>query len=169
MPRGELDEIFGRINSLRLEIQNHVPDVPATIQFRADLAGLLVVAIAASYESCVKETLTTYAARHHVEFATFTQNQFGKLNSRINMNDLYGYARTFGNPIHKEFGKRISERKKRISDRTGRDFTKAYEQILSWRHDFAHAGVRNTTVEEAIKTHAYAKRVLYTFDEAFSI
>ena len=168
MPRRDLDAIFARIESLRSEIVLHVPTSTNTLQFRADLAGLLVVAIAASYESCVKETLTSYAARHHVEFETFAQNHFNKLNSRINLNDLYGYARTFGNPIHRDFGKRIQERKRKILDRTGKDFTKAYEQILSWRHDFAHAGVRNTTVQEAFLTHGFAKRVLYAFDDSFA-
>jgi len=83
------------------------------------------------------------------------------------MRDLNIYASTFDNSIHQKFKQSIGLRKERIMKKIGKDFTKAYEQILSWRHDFAHAGIRNTTVEEALKTHRLAKRVLYSFDEAF--
>ncbi|HEV7660906.1 MAG TPA: HEPN domain-containing protein [Allosphingosinicella sp.] len=168
MARNDLDAIFGRIDTLDGEIATFVPVATKAIQFRADLAGLLVVAIAASYESCVKETLISYAARHHLEFAVFAQNQFQKLNSRINLSDLFRYARNFGNPIHKKFSEVLNERKAKILLRTGKDFSKAYEQILSWRHDFAHTGSRNTTIEEAMATHRLAKRVLYAFDDGFN-
>lgn len=167
MPRGDLDEILRRIDTLEGHIGDFVPVTARTVEFRADLAGLLVVAIAAAYESCVKETLTAYASRHHEAFGTFTQNQFNKLNSKVAVSDLNLYARTFSNDIHRHFGEALDRRKKQIEARTGKNITTAYKQILSWRHDFAHAGVRNTTIEEALATHRFAKRVLYAFDEAF--
>lgn len=123
--------------------------------------------MAASYEACVKETLMGFAGRHHQQFGTFAQNHFQKLNSRVALSDLYKYARTFDNAIHQRFGHIITIRKMKLQERLGVDFTKSYAQILSWRHDFAHAGIRNTTVEEALRTHRLAKRVLYAFDEAF--
>lgn len=168
MARSDLAPILDRIDLLAGEISNYVPISPATLQFRGDLAGLLVVAIAASYESCVKETMVNYAARHHVQFEIFAQNNFEKLNSRINLSDLHRYAKSFDNSIHQKFGELIVERRRRLNTKIGKDFTKSYGQILSWRHDFAHAGKRNTTVKEALATHRLAKRVMYTFDEAFA-
>jgi hypothetical protein len=168
MSRSDIDEILRRIDTLDEHIAEFVPSTPRTLEFRADLAGLLVVSIAASYETCVKETLNTYAARHHAAFGLFTQNQFRRLNSRISVSDLYGYARTFNNDVHHRFGELMKARKKRVELRTGKDITAAYGLVLSWRHDYAHAGVRNTTIEEALQTHRLAKRVLYSFDDAFS-
>jgi hypothetical protein len=62
----------------------------------------------------------------------------------------------------------LDRRKKQIDQRLGKSIVESYSQILSWRHAFAHAGTRNTTIEEAIATHRLAKRVLYTFDRAFN-
>ncbi len=108
-----------------------------------------------------------FAGRHHAQFHLFTQNHFRKLNSRISVSDLYKYARTFDNTTHTKFGVLMNKRKKKLQNYVGKDFTAAYEQLLNWRHDFAHAGVRHTTVEEALKTHRLAKWVLLTFDDAF--
>lgn len=167
MSKSDIKLILARPDSLALEIKEFVSEDAKTIGFRADLAGLLVVSMAASYEACVKETLMSYAARHHAQFGNYAQNQFAKLNSRISMNELNGYARTFDSKVHRRFTELISHRKGRMKTKIGRDFTDAYAQILSWRHDFAHAGIRNTTISEALLTHRLAKRVLLAFDDAF--
>ncbi|GAB9224935.1 hypothetical protein BDS110ZK18_67210 [Bradyrhizobium diazoefficiens] len=169
MPRADLDLHFNRIEQLVAEMRQFVPtDVVGVAQFRADLAGLLVVSMAASYESCVKETLINYATNHHVAFGNFATNNFAKLNSRIAIKDLNKYARTFDDGVHSRFRQALAERKRRIDARIGKNIEASYEQILSWRHDFAHAGIRNTTIEEAVVTHRLAKRVLYAFDDAFN-
>ncbi len=166
--RSDVASILGRVDLLAREINDFVPNDTRSVQFRADLAGLLVVLMAASYESCVKETLIGYATRHHNQFGNFARNQFRKLNSRISMSDLYSYTSNFDNSVNEKFKQIINDLKNRLLNRVGRDITTAYSQILSWRHDFAHAGVRNTTVEEALMNHRLAKRVLYSFDDAFN-
>lgn len=169
MPRVDLDTQFNRLEQLVEEITEFVPTsmVPAA-QFRADLAGLLVVSIAASYENCVKETLVTFANSHHVAFGNYAAENYKRLNSRINISDLHKYTKTFDGSISSKFKAILSDRKDKINSRIGKNIESSYAQILDWRHDFAHAGIRNTTVEEAIKTHRLAKRVLYSFDEAFN-
>ncbi len=168
MARGDLDVHFARIDELVREINALVPSSNyREIQFRADLACLLVVAMAASYEACVKDTLFDFAHRQHAKFGNFTKNNYRKLNSRVQVKDLKRYCGLFEEAIKAEFNRLLSARKKRILDRLGRNIEVAYEQILTWRHDFAHAGIRNTTIEEAVATHQLAKRVLYVFDEAF--
>jgi RiboL-PSP-HEPN len=167
MARADIDVILNRVEALALEIESFVPLNNKNIQFRADLAGLLVVAIAASYESCVKETLVNYASRHHGKFAVFAQNHYSKLSSRVRLSDLHKYASTCDGAIQYRFGQLIKSRKTKIVNRVGKDFTKSYDQILDWRHDFAHEGLRNTTVEEALSTHTFGKRVMYAFNDAF--
>lgn len=167
MSRSDVDQILSKADDLADEVIQFVPFEAKTTKFRADLAGLLVVSMAASYETCVKETLNNFASSHHPKFATFTQNHFSKLSSKVSIRDLYSYTKTFDQDVHDKFSKSLKRKKDAISTRIGLDFTKCYEQILSWRHDFAHAGIRNTTIEEAIKTHRMAKRVLYIFDDSF--
>ena len=169
MPRADLDVHFSKIDSLVAEIDGLVPSSTyRAVQFRADLAGLLVVAMAATYESCVKEILYDFANRHHVIFGGFALRNYEKLNSRIQVKDLKQYCKLFDPTIEARFKSDLAGRKSAILGRIGKNLETSYEQILSWRHDFAHAGIRHTTIEEAAFTHRVGKRVLYIFDDAFN-
>lgn len=168
MSRLEIDEHFRKINSLVEEINASIPGdlaFPST-QLRADLAGLLVVAIAATYETCVKEIIYNYANGHNEIFGGFTQRNYARLNSRIRVTDLQRYCELFGSTNKSAFRDKLKSKRKSIIQRVGVDIEKSFDQILDWRHDFAHSWNRNTTIEEAVKTHTYAKRVIYCFDHA---
>ncbi len=124
--------------------------------------------MAAAYESCVKEVLIAHASFRHGDFEYFVTQHYAKLNSKIGKDDLLRYAKLFSAKVHKDFKTLLKKRSDAIASRTGMDIAEKYGQILSWRHDYAHAGLQNTTVSEAAKFHVFAKRVLYCFDEAFS-
>lgn len=169
MARSDLDAHFDRIEELVREMSQFVPvSQLGAAPFRADLAGLLVVSIAASYETCVKETLVNFANRHHEAFGNFAANNYKKMNSRIGLGDLHLYTVTFSDDVRDRFKGLLGARKKAIEGRIGKNIESSYSQILEWRHAFAHAGTRSTTIEEAIATHRLSKRVLYSFDEAFN-
>jgi hypothetical protein len=110
----------------------------------------------------------THASSHNVAFGNFAVNNYSRLNSRVSIKDLHGYAKTFDSRVRDRFRTFLDQRKRQIDARLGKNIESAYGQILSWRHDFAHAGIRNTTIEEALATHRFAKRVLYVFDRAFN-
>jgi hypothetical protein len=168
MSHCEIKKHFVRVREIVLEIDNFVPEgTKGATDLRADLAGLLIVAIAASYESCVKDVMIRYAATKHVDFERFTLNNFNKLSSRIAIADLHKYAALFDDQIAIKFKAILKNRKQNILSRTGHNIEVRYNQILAWRHDYAHAGIKNTTIREAYEFHVYAKRVLYCFDLAF--
>ena len=97
MPKSNLLEITRRIDDLASEMEKFVPiGMKGTDGFRPDLAGLLVVTIAACYEDCVKKTLVGHAAKRHVDFEEFTERNFSRLSSRVKVNDLHRYANLFG-------------------------------------------------------------------------
>ena len=73
MPRIDLDVHLKKIDILAREIINHVPHNVKDVEFRADLAGLLVVTTVASYETCVKDTLIRFASKHHAIFGSFAE------------------------------------------------------------------------------------------------
>ena len=82
MSKFEIISILKRIDVLVSEIQQFVPpETKGSADFRGDLGGLLVVSIASSYESCVKETLVNYAASCHLKFGEFASKNYEKLNS----------------------------------------------------------------------------------------
>jgi len=165
----ELKEHFDRIETLVREMNEHAPPAQRGVaDFRADLAGMLVVTIAAMYETCVKTSMVTYAARHGRRFEGFTERNFSKLSSKITHNDLRRYARLFDHSISQRYEQILDRRKQVAVQLAGRNPVKQLDQLLNWRHDFAHAGSRQTTIEEAITTHRFARIVILSFHKAFA-
>jgi hypothetical protein len=157
-----------RINVLANEMKAYVPlSTVGAEDFRADLAGLLVVTIVASYESCIKDTLISYASKQNQRFSEYVERRYSKLNSKIAINDLCRYCKDFDPNAHNSFNDRRRATKEKINSALGQDIEKAYQQLLDWRHDFAHKARRNTTIEEAFSFHRYSKHVVYTFYDAF--
>ena len=168
MAKSDMDRHLARIDALVSDMKHFVPDgTPGATGFLADLAGLLVVAIAATYENCVKEVLTLYAARRHSDFEQFVSKNYAKISSKIAEDDLLRYAKLFGDPIHAKFKSLLQEKSKAIHEKTGQNFKSMYKQILEWRHEYAHSGIRNTTISEAARFHLFAKRMIYCFEKAF--
>ncbi|MCB1680958.1 MAG: hypothetical protein H6858_04035 [Rhodospirillales bacterium] len=169
MGRPELVPHLERIDILSQEMQKHIPiSLKGVSDFRADLAGLLVVTIVASYESCVKETLISYSFKQSSKFSEYVGRRYDKLNSKIAVNDLCRYCNDFEPSARTKFNNNRKKRKDRINNSLGQDIEKKYQQILDWRHDFAHKALRNTTIEEAIEFHRYAKHVLFAFYDSFN-
>lgn len=163
----ELSDQFLRIDKLVQEMDQFVPpENRGVAEFRADLAGMLVVTIAAMYETCVKTSMVSYAARHGREFEGFTERNYKKLSSKIALNDLRRYARTFDERICRRFDEIFDRRRKTVVKLTGKNPASQLDQILSWRHDFAHAGLRQTTINEAIATHRLASVVIVSYHKA---
>lgn len=168
MARTDLISEFQRVEAIAASIEEFVPDDSiSTVEFKGDLAGFLVVAMASSYENCVKIILVSHAAKKHREFEEFASRNFDRLNSRVRVDDLKRYAGLFDDRIKAEFNIRLSEKKAKISARTGHSIVERYNQVLAWRHAYAHSGQKNTTIREALEFHNYAKRVVYCFSQAF--
>jgi len=170
MWKGELSSHFDKIDELISEINSMVPPDSAfsSVKFRSDLAGLLVVTIAATYETCVKETLCQYAQSHNRNFGEFAERNFQKLNSRISLDDLYKYCETFDPKIKDYFKENINKKVRLVENEAGLNITSCYKRILTWRHDFAHAWGRTTTLEEAARTHRAGRIVLILFNKSFN-
>ena len=168
MATADVSQILSRISNLLEEFEVRVPGAgPRNSDFRADLAGLLVVLIAATYENCVKDILLRYAEAKNSDFGNYVGRRYQKINSQIRLSDLRTYAKNFDPTIDTKFKTDLDTYNKSILSRTGVDVKDCYNQILEWRHGFAHQGLRNVTLEEASKFHRYAQRVLIIFDASF--
>lgn len=167
--RPELQVHLSRVDKLYEEIVRSVPNDVEFLDFRADLAGLLVVSMASSYENCVKETLYAYGDSHSPAFGLYTRNIYAKLNSRIDLQDLFKYAKLCGPDVSRTFRVEFQKEKDRVYRFTGKSVEAIYGQILDWRHDYAHAGLNNTTVEEAFAHHRFARHVVDVFDKSLRL
>lgn len=168
MLKHDVDLNLKKIDHLVKEMNELAPSSAGfrITEFRADLAGMLVVMIVASYENCIKEALVDYAQSHHVAFGHFAERNFNRINSRIRIDHLVEYCDLYGSECKDRFKSHLSSYKRRVQKFTGQNIESSYKQILAWRHAFAHAGERNTTVEEAFKTHRLARHVIYAFSTA---
>lgn len=168
MARSDVFQNLSRVTQLLEEFDLRLPaESPKNAAFRADLAGLLVVLIAATYENCVKDILVRYAESKHSDFGSYASRNYDKINSRIRLGDLKKFARNFDPDVETIFLKELSTKKEKILKRTGVDIVKCYDQLLDWRHAFAHQGERLVSLEEASRFHRYATRVIIAFDSSF--
>jgi hypothetical protein len=164
----ELSEHFLRVETLVTEMNRFAgPSTRGISEFRADLAGMLTVTMAATYESCVKTSMVSYASRHGSSFEEFVERNYEKLNSRISFNDLKKYAKTFDDRICSRFVSIVDRRRQVAVRLTGKSPISQLDQLLKWRHDFAHAGKRQTTIEEAVNTHRLSSIIICSFHKAF--
>jgi hypothetical protein len=168
--RGDIRKNFYKLSWVLRDINEYAPSTePGRQRFRAECAGLLSVHVAASYENCVKDTLQSYSAHYHSAFSDYTLRNFEKLNSKIRFSDLCNYCCLFDQKINVYFKKTISEKRTKFRKKTGIDILDSYENLLSWRHSFAHTGASNPTVTEVASAHRAGKLIILTFDDAFRV
>lgn len=164
MLRHIYEEYLGRADNLIDNVIRHAPPPNSlTDDFRADLAGMLCVSCVAQYENCVKVIMVQHARAHHPTFGDFVERHYTKLNSKITRDDLEGYADVFDSKCSSNFKIIVDIAEKRISMRTRDSVKNSYANMLRWRHNFAHAGTRSSTLEEVRKSHLLAKRVIHCF------
>ena len=165
----DVDAHFVWIKRIIKEIDTYVPEsVVGTEAFRSDLAGLLCVTIAAAYENSAKDSMIRCAATRHLDFEFFVSKNFDRLNSRVRVHDLKKYASLFSQDGGSSFSLALKQRKARILGSSRVNCEASFEQLLDWRHGYAHSGQLNTTISEVVKSHRAAKHILYAFEQALN-
>ena len=169
MPSPIIAEQTERLNALLLSIEAHAPQSQlGSASFRADLAGLLSVMIVASYETAIKETMISFAGTHSAAFSGFVERNFSRLNSKVRISDLHRYAQDLDPVLAMRFKEKVGRRRSLFLAISGKNFETSLNQLLNWRHEYAHAGTRVTTIEELVSTHRLARIPIQTFEEVFS-
>lgn len=172
--------IISEMKFLVADINRYVPPGnPSNDSFRSELSGLLIVSLAATYENCVKEVIIEYADNHHTVFGKYAEKQYDKLNSRVGLNDLYGYAGKLGGNLTSKFNNELLKAERRTGSPvpTHPDgqpkyskfkIVKEYHRLLECRHAFAHARQKSTTIEDAFQMHRYGRFVILAFTRALT-
>lgn len=162
MKKSSLDDYFRKIDNLFLELNELAPEIDIKKRnIRNEFSGLMVVSLAANYENCVKTILINYADFFHNKFSHQVERKYSYLNSRIKTDSLREYLNHFDGDVA-FFQKKI----KTYSIKLRNEIDKTYDQILTWRHSYAHANNSITSLDDAYKAHRYAKYVLYAFEDA---
>ncbi|HBM9032183.1 TPA: hypothetical protein L0132_003957 [Escherichia coli] len=176
----EVIKTMSEIKDLVDNIDTFVPQgAPKNNYFRSDLSGLLVVSLAATYENCVKDIIIEHAENYHPAFGRYAEKQYERLNSRVNLNDLYGYVKKLGQHLKLQFNQELLKAERRITRNPAMDdngtprynkfqIVKEYHRLLDSRHAFAHARQTSITIQEAYRMHRYARFVILAFSRALA-
>jgi len=142
-----------------------------------ELAGMFSVAIVATYEDIIKETLIDYSGKIHPKFQTYIENDFEKINARIRWNDLNSYAVKFGldewqDPASQKTGTifdgLLKQKREIVERRFRRDLMRSYDFLLDWRNGYAHElSTPPVTFKDVYDTHRTAQYVIRTFVKTF--
>lgn len=125
--------------------------------------GFISVSAVTVYELAIKDIFCEFSTKKHKVFGNFTQNYFDRLNGRIKTNELTdNHLKRFGEKYIKRFKALIkkADEKSVRNDRTS--ILSCYNNVIQWRHDFAHKGIvpSNATYEEATKSYKIGKKVI---------
>lgn len=159
-----------KVEELASNVVRNAPQPnPAIDSYRADLAGFLSVAYAAAFEECVKEIVKTFAKRQHILLHRVIEKKFDRINGKIKIEVIRDdYLQQFGEEYSAKFKKIISRIDEEELRKVGASPVSSYANIISWRHAFAHALERQTTIDEVQKAYPLAKRIVHALDEALS-
>ncbi|HCM9092553.1 TPA: hypothetical protein N5K73_003510 [Enterobacter kobei] len=162
MKQSCISEFFEKIDILYRELNNLAPETDIKrSKIRNEFSGLMVVSLAATYENCVKTILINYADFYHDKFSHQVERKYSYLNSRIKFETLKEYLSHFDGDIT-YFESKIQKATVKLRN----EINKTYDQILTWRHSYAHTHNNVTSLNDAYKAHRYAKYVLYSFEDA---
>ena len=135
---------------------------------RQKLTGFLVLSGVTAVEVRLKTFLEEFAASHNPIFAVYVRATLEKTNAKVRLNDLYDYATRFGEDVRDN----LKERLKRVDElalrRANTSVKASYENLLTWRNNFAHEGSVTCTFEEARLAIRCACLILRQFELAIS-
>ncbi|WP_374632876.1 HEPN domain-containing protein [Ferrovibrio sp.] len=139
--------------------------VPAIVDpdMKARYAGFVAVVGVTVYELAIKEIFCEFASKKHKTFGEFATVHFSRLNGRIKMQDLRGeHIKRFGLKYKDRFNKLVEAKDKAILLTGAKPATSCYDNMITWRHEFAHGGrpPTNATFEEVCEAYEQGKVVI---------
>jgi len=125
--------------------------------------GFVAVAAVTVYELAIKEIFFEFALKKHKVFGDFVYKYFERISGRIRLAIIKDeYIKKFGDKYLERFNKKIEKMdKKSIREKNG-SIISAYNNIIVWRNEFAHAGKipSTATYEEVTKAYSYGKAII---------
>jgi hypothetical protein len=126
--------------------------------------GFLAVSTVTVYELTIKTIFREFAQGKHKVLGNFADAYFDRINGKIRLSTLRGeYIKKFGEKYIKRFDRRLAEKENEILRKDGESVKSSYENIITWRNDFAHGGniPATPTYEEVKRAYTFGKHVLH--------
>ena len=130
---------------------------------KAKYVGFVSIAAVTVYELAIKSIFLEFSKKENKVLNCFTEKYFEKINGRIKINAIQDdYLTKFGDTYLILFKKEVELAKNNFLRAHRRDFLAAYQNLIGWRHQFAHQGAINTTAtfEEVAQAYEDGKSVI---------
>ena len=103
--------------------------------------GFLSDSAVTVYELAIKTIFIDFASKKHNVFGAFTFSHFDRINGRIKLHELRKtHIRSFGDKYLNRFDRNLEKMENNILISEGVSVRNSYNNIIQWRHDFAHEG-----------------------------
>lgn len=125
--------------------------------------GFVAVSAVTVFELVVKEEFCSFASQQHNLLGAFTSSYFEKINGKVRVEALKkDYLKKFGDEFRDEFVRVLRGVAKTQLIIRKRDIERSYENIITWRNEFAHGGnaPANATFDEVCDAYDDGKLVL---------
>ena len=129
----------------------------------ARYTGFLAVSAVTVYELAIKTIFQEFAERKHRILANFTSVYFDRINGRIRVNAIKSdYLKKYGPEYVDAFALKLDEVEKAFLKSDAVSTTTSYENVITWRNEFAHEGrVPSTATYGEVKAaYSHGKRVI---------
>ena len=158
---------FQHADDLVAHLNGTVPSI-ADALLQAKYVGFVSIAAVTVYELALKEIFIDFATKKNKIFGSFTAASFDRINGRIKIQNISDeYVPKFGDKYQTRFRKKIGAKATDFLRTNGRDFRASYGNLITWRHDFAHAGKFRTTATytEVVQAYEDGKEVIHSVAE----
>lgn len=147
-------------------IQHLQPIIPTIHdpQVLSNYTGFLAVSSITVYELAIKDIFNEFAKRKNLSFGNFVEKHFEKLNGRIKIRDIKDNVKTFGEKYSNRFTKKINIEESLQMTNLRVSMMNCYDNLLTCRHKFVHAGIVTLSIQEVIANYTIGKNVIHILD-----
>ena len=118
--------------------------------------GFVAVAAVTVYELAIKDIFVEFSQKKHKVFGAYARSTFDRMNGRIKLSALRGeHIAKFGQRYKDRFDGKLELAEKVSLKANGTSLKSSYENVIVWRHSFAHAGVVPASATYNDVTSAY--------------
>lgn len=148
------------------EMINHLDSIIGGITdpfISSRYVGFVAVSAVTVYELALKEIFIEFAQRKHTVFGTYTKNHFDRINGRIKNSQIRDdYIRKFGQKYLNRYNKKVKKIEEQILRTHRKSLIASYENLITWRNEFAHQGQipSNVTFTEVVNSYYLGKELI---------
>ena len=118
--------------------------------------GFVAVSAVTVYEQAIKEIFIEFSSKKNSVFGKFAASYFIRINGRISSRVIvHEYLPRFGDKYVRRFKRMREEKEREILRSEGKSILTSYNNIITWRNQFAHEGVVPNTVTFSEVKDAY--------------